>query len=335
MDDPNHPQNEPATPFKMTTQFSAAPKSLPALRFGRRYRLRLRAVDLCGNSLPYDDPLADLLASLMPACRATRRASPTCATSRLALRSVVLRDERAVTGPGSQLDRLVIRTFNDDPSKDADPADLTASDRFIVPPATSVEVGERLGMFDTGGKLDTSAAMYDLIAERDDGKLNEVTTVVAGQEQDIPPGKRARRSTPALPAGCAGARRRPARPARLAGWQPGVRGTGRRRRRAAAVRPAWRRQPAPGSAALVSFGGDGDWQKLQPFRLALADGSEPPAWDPQNRVLTVSPAQRHCRPSSPLSSYLLPDDLKLMGVWQWLREIYRPAHRLVPRSAGR
>ena len=44
-EDPDHPKNEPATPFKMTTQFTAAPKSLPSLRFGRRYRLRMRAVD--------------------------------------------------------------------------------------------------------------------------------------------------------------------------------------------------------------------------------------------------------------------------------------------------
>jgi hypothetical protein len=41
-DDPEHPQNEPATPFKMTTKFNAVPGSLPALRFGRRYRLRVR-----------------------------------------------------------------------------------------------------------------------------------------------------------------------------------------------------------------------------------------------------------------------------------------------------
>ncbi len=132
VDDPNHPQNEPATPFKMTTQFTAAPKSLPALRFGRRYRLRLRAVDLCGNSLPYDAPLAHLLALLAglprdPEGFAYLRYEPVAAPT------VVLRDEGAVTGPGSQANRLVIRTFNDDLSKDANPADLTASDRFIAP----------------------------------------------------------------------------------------------------------------------------------------------------------------------------------------------------------
>ena len=70
---------------------------------------------------------------------------------------------------------------------------------------------------------------------------------------------------------------------------------------------------------MISFGGNGDWQKLQPFRLALGDGSQPPTWDPQGRLLTVF-LSKGAQSIVPLSSYLLPDDLKLMGVWQWLRE---------------
>ena len=132
VEDPDHPANEPATPFKMTTQFSAAPASLPSLRFGRRYRLRLRAVDLAGNSMAHNDPLAALLSFLTglprdPEGLAYLRYEPVIAPL------VVLRDVRSVTDPGSQLERLVIHTYNDDPSKDNDPADLTASDRFIAP----------------------------------------------------------------------------------------------------------------------------------------------------------------------------------------------------------
>ena len=58
---PNIRPIKPATPFKMTTEFSIVAASLPSLRFGRRYRLRLRPVDLAGNSLDYDDAVADLL----------------------------------------------------------------------------------------------------------------------------------------------------------------------------------------------------------------------------------------------------------------------------------
>ena len=58
---------------------------------------------------------------------------------------VVIRDEQALTAPGSAVHRLVIRTFNDGIENDGAAADLTASDRHIVPPRTSVEMGERTG----------------------------------------------------------------------------------------------------------------------------------------------------------------------------------------------
>jgi hypothetical protein len=330
-EDPDHPLNEPATPFKMTTSFKAAPKSLPALRFGRRYRLRMRAVDLCGNSMAHDDPLAGLLALISglprdPEGLAYLRYEPVPAPL------VVLRDERGVTGPGSQLQRLVMRTFNADISQDGDPPDLTASDRFIVPPGTNVEMGERLGMFDTNGKLDTSSAMYDLIGARDAGKLNHVSVTVAGKEQSLPlePGDRLD-AIPYLPdvlARGAALRNLPGSPdgARVS-VEPGAGAA-----QSLAYSPLEGSNPRPGSAALVGFGGGGDWQRLLPFRLALADGSsgaETPEWDPQNRVLTVHLPKGQVA-VTPLSSYVPPADLKLLGVWQWLREIFDLAAVFVP-----
>ncbi|HWQ84777.1 MAG TPA: hypothetical protein VN363_09430, partial [Anaerolineales bacterium] len=319
VEDPEHPQNEPATPFKMTTKYKAFPNSLPALRFGRRYRLRARAVDLCGNSLGHSDPLAHMLAFLgglprEPEGFAYLRYEPVIAPF------VVLRDERGVTGPGSQLERLVIRTFNADPSKDNDPADLTASDRFISPPSTSVEVAERLGMFDdSNGKLVNSAAMYNLIGVRDQGKYTHVQVEVAGQLKEFPlEAGETIASLPFLPDVLA----RGAALRNLPGTPDGS---------LAIVAPApggpvpipypvlVDANPRPGSATLVSFGEQGDWQKLQPFRLALADGEGAPDWDPQGRVLTVH-LPKGTQALTPLSSYLLPDDLKRMGVWQWLRE---------------
>ena len=44
---------------------SAVAGSLPLLRFGARYRMRARAVDLAGNSLEVGDALADTLALSM------------------------------------------------------------------------------------------------------------------------------------------------------------------------------------------------------------------------------------------------------------------------------
>jgi hypothetical protein len=42
--------------FKMETNFVAQPGSLPRLRFGSQYQMRVRTVDLSGNSLPYNTP---------------------------------------------------------------------------------------------------------------------------------------------------------------------------------------------------------------------------------------------------------------------------------------
>ena len=58
-DDPDYRTDEAVTPFKVRATYNVIPGSLPRLRFGSRYRFRARAVDLAGNSLGVDDPLAD------------------------------------------------------------------------------------------------------------------------------------------------------------------------------------------------------------------------------------------------------------------------------------
>jgi hypothetical protein len=316
LNQPSTDQNQPVTPFKMTTQSRVIPGSLPSLRFGRRYRLRARVVDICGNSLALDHPLLSQLSAL---------ALPNDANGAAYLRyepviapQVVLRDSQGITDPGSQLDRLVIRTYNDHPSKDTDAADLTASDRHILPPRTSIEIAERLGMLDDAtGKL--NPALYNLLAAKDGAELNQVTLPVAGKNQTFPLETGDRIDVlPYIPDGLArGAALRdlPGTPAYSIGKvQPSP-------ELAAPVPYEVLNDPNPrlGSATLVSFGGDADWQTLQPFRLALAEGTAAPQWEGQNRVLTVA-LPKGTTAIVPLSSYLHPQDLKLMGIWQWLRE---------------
>src|SRR5262249_33524965 len=78
-------------------------------------------------------------------------------------------------------------------------------------------------------------------------------------------------------------------------------------------------QPRPGTATIVEFGGRSDWQQVKPFRLALADGSAAPIWDPAAALLTVS-LPKGSTSVVPISSVCDAEDLKLLGVWQWLRE---------------
>jgi hypothetical protein len=106
---------------------------LPSLRFGRSYRVRARAVDLSGNSLALADPVTDALATAFGTPREPE-GFPYLRFEPVVAPVIVLRDPEGVSSPGSAIDRLVLRTFSDSEAKDGDAADLTGSQRHIVPP---------------------------------------------------------------------------------------------------------------------------------------------------------------------------------------------------------
>jgi hypothetical protein len=316
------PENEAVTPFKLTSSATHIKGSLPRLRFGVGYRLRVRQVDLAGNGLHVDDPETALLTpgfsmprgnGVIPYLRFEPVVAPT----------IVLRDKLALTGAGSSSDRLVIRTFNTAPSLDEADADLTASERHVAPPNVHVEMAERHGMFDdANGKLIRTPAMWQLIKQRDESTFHQEEfdeIVIDGKKQSYPVEFGAQIDPlPYLPdplARSAAFRNLPGTPSASIGRA--VRGVG-------AEQPITYQiladpQPRPGSATIIEFGGRTDWQEVKPFRLALADGDAPPSWDPQEAVLTVS-LPKGTTHVVPVSSCCDPDDLKYLGIWQWLRE---------------
>jgi hypothetical protein len=321
---PDFEEDQPVTPFDMHVKYQVEPGSLPRLKFGTRYRLRARAVDIAGNSLLLSDPITDLLSVSFALTRDAEglvylRFEPVDAPL------VVIRAEQAVTGPGSSVDRLVIRTFNEDISKDQADADTKAADRHILPPRTSVEMGERSGMFDdANGRLKSDASTWKLIASRDAGELPRATILAAGREDSYPlePAETID-VLPYLPDGLsrgAAFRDLPGTPARSIGRvAQSATGSG-----PVSFDLLTDPNPRPGSATLVAFGSAEGWEDLQGFRLALAgvEGSHsdtPPRWDADKRLLTVYLPGGETK-SVALSSYLHPDDLKMMGIWQWLRE---------------
>lgn len=322
--DPEYLEDQPDTPFKMTVKYQVIPGSLPRMRFGTRYRMRARAVDLAGSGLELSDPLADLLSSAFALPRDVEgftylRYEPVIAPL------LVLRDLRAVTDPGSALDRIVIRTFNADESLDRAAADTTAADRHIVPPRTSVEMGEQLGMFDdASGKLKSDAATWQLIGQRDAGELQQASIEIAGKTDNYPLEPEARiDALPYLPdplSRGAAIRNLPGTPSGAVGKVTPDGG--------AAAPVAYEfltdPNPRPGSATLISFGDSVDWQQALGFRFQLAEPQAGqtdlrPQWDPGGRVLTVYLPKGQLA-VVPVSSYMTSGDLKLMGVWQWLRE---------------
>lgn len=325
-------ENQPETPFRVAANYKLVRGSLPPLRFGVRYRLRARAVDLAGNSLRFDDKLAGVLTQVFALPRDAEgftylRFEPVPAPL------VVIRDEAAVTASGSAVDRLVIRTFNDDIGKDADAADISNADRHIIPPRAAIEMGERMSTFDdAGGKLKSDTPTWKLIADRDSGELQKKKIVIKGRAEPVPddgsneypvepstsidplpffpdPLSRgaALRDLPGTPSGTIG---------------KAIPGAGAEAR--VDYKSLSDPNPRPGSATLISFGESGDWEQTRGFRFVLV---EPPLnatdlrpnWNPEDRVLTVYLAKGETT-VVPLTSYVTPDDLKLMGVWQWLRE---------------
>ncbi|MBB3753778.1 hypothetical protein FHT44_006300 [Mycolicibacterium sp. BK634] len=313
--EPDDRQNEPVTPFKMTTAFRVTPRTLPALRFGRRYRLRARVVDVAGNSLSLDDPLTDRLAdrfALPPADDglAYLRYEPIPAPQ------LVRRDDDAITGNGSTLDRLVIRTFNDDPSLDGAPPVLTGSDRHICPPRTSVEMAERHGMLDdASGRLKGDEATYRMLVDRDDEHGSQFPAApVPGHDGDVPiVGAATIDELPYLPdplARFAALRDLPGAPeyerGAISNDDLTYQGTDD---------PT----PDPGSVTLIDFGTDPDWRANRPFLLRLAEGVRAPDWHSATRALTVY-LPKGTTTTVPLSSGCSPQDLELSGIWRWLRE---------------
>jgi hypothetical protein len=323
-DDPDFRSDEAITPYKVRAVYRAIPGSLPRLKFGRRYRMRARAVDLAGNSMGLADPLADLLALFMALPRDPEgltylRYEP------VATPLVIIRDESAVTLPGSSVDRLVIRTFNSDPTLDDAPADLTASDRHIVPPRTSVDMAERLGMFDDAtGKLKSDAPTYQLAADRDAGEFPLATISVAGKTDNYPMvTDETIAELPYLPDPLS----RGAAFRDLPGGVPQAIGKvepGGGPDAAIDYQVLSDPNPRPGSASLIRFNVGDDWLKTTGFRFDL-DEPQPgatdmrPRWDPAKRVLTVFLLKGQTV-VTPLSSFVTPGDLNLLGVWQWLRE---------------
>ncbi|QNI37037.1 hypothetical protein [Edaphobacter albus] len=323
-DDPDYSTDEAITPYKVRATYKVLPGTLPRLKFGRRYRMRARAVDLAGNSMQVDDPLATSLAAIMalprdPGGFTYLRYEPVISPQ------VVIRDQQAVTLPGSAVDRIVVRTYNANPAQDGVAADLTANNRHILPPRTSVEMAERHGMFDDAtGKLKSDAATYKLIADRDAAELPQASINVAGKVDNFPMVTDAGvTDLPYLPDPLS----RGAALRNLPGADDLAVGKAAPGAGAAAsiqYQILGDPNPRPGSATIIAFNANDDWQKTTGFRLVLAEPQSGatdlrPQWDPAARVLTVFLSKGQMA-VTPLSSYMTPEDLKLMGVWQWLRE---------------
>ncbi len=163
----------------ITRNVSAAPGSLPRLRFGNAYRMRARLVDLAGNSLTFDDRSVDKL----------EEASEPISYLRYEPLDAPVLSLRDRVSEGESLERMVIRSNFDQTA----PAYLTnppyagnvptdtgfaytaENQRHFVPPKTSQLMAEQHGAFEQAfGPTSTPAEKadtYQLITSFEAGTL--------------------------------------------------------------------------------------------------------------------------------------------------------------------
>ena len=306
--DPDPTAGQPVTTFKLASSFVAHPRSLPSLRFGERYRIRARAVDLAGSSAALDAHVPDDGAApadgLLPYYRYEPVAPPV----------LVLRAE---PGPGGSLAELVIRTYNTDPGLDT-AATGESDERHIAPPRAGQQLVEHHGMLDdAGGHLRADLGTYELLVARDRAEIASSGHTAIDPSPQLPV------SYLADPL---------ARGAALTGLPQTVPATdGVVSGGTLAFAPAPGADPRPTAVTQISFGPG--WPEREAFRVRLAEGGGPPVWDYADRVLTVSLAKAQTM-TTQLSCYMDPRDLDLLGVWDWLRELFEALDALAVESSG-
>ncbi|MFI1364965.1 hypothetical protein [Streptomyces griseochromogenes] len=196
----NQPQ-APAPPVSrdvpLDTAFAPEPGSLPALRYGRTYRMRARVVDLAGNSLDHTASTPDTVQSdaltygrwepvpqpvVLPLLPFNEGES----TERLVIRSTVTDDDRPVSTDAYALLRSDVPDHK--AHSDVDGLDRRykpSAERHIAPPKTALQMAEEHGVFDAAFGAEKPARLreqYFAAASRESGSF--LDTVV--READWP-----------------------------------------------------------------------------------------------------------------------------------------------------
>ncbi len=300
-------QAETHIPLDFTA--TAPPGSLPRLRFGRRYHMRVRLADLAGNGRTLaapDEP--DAISSEITFRRFEPLTTPTLVLPRL------LNPSKNSADQGANIERLVIHTGNT--TLEDDIVKINASDeRYVAPAQTSQLMAEMYGVFDNvigqGAARDNAKTdTYKLIATKDAGAFvdNEGTLT-------IDPGMLRADGTltlPYLP-------------------DPAVRGIalvnlpGAPVEQVGEIKDGILRYYSPYSDVLGHLGksvthipilGDNDWPDALPFKLRIVEGDQQPKWDTKQRLLSVFLPKAHTAQVL-LSSYGNTDD---HGLLAWIRE---------------
>lgn len=143
-------------PFELTADHAVEPGTLPALRFGEEYRMRIRVADLAGGGVDVDAPEADSGATDFTTYR---RYEPVGAPE------LGLGD--ATMAPGEGIVELVIRSdrgIGVEAFSQAHPQYPRTVARSLTPPQTSLRIAEEHGRLDADD--DRARAAVEIAATR-------------------------------------------------------------------------------------------------------------------------------------------------------------------------
>lgn len=326
--DPATPPEVADTGFPLAARFRVQRGSLPRLRFGRAYRLRVRAVDLSGMSIP-DDQLDEAHERDL---ETYQRWEPVPSPAVIPLTQYT---------EGESLMRLVIRSTLDvpveeyialdrvrtlpghEPGGDAGVVYRARNERHLAAPIGSVQLAETHGMFDAAltGDAGAVAAQFQ-VAAREAGSFltapgaqvinprGPADALTGQKDQVLPDGQyvvhpAASLDLPYLPDPLSRGISLTTLPGDEAGGAPDVQGD-----------PPTRLLRWPGDPA--------DWTDRRPVLLRVVEGDGPPDFDADARVLTVALPKATLR-TVHLSSFLDDADIDLMRVWHLIDEDQAPA----------
>ncbi|HET9706603.1 MAG TPA: hypothetical protein VFP85_21330 [Vicinamibacterales bacterium] len=297
----HHDEVGPAQPevppgIRLASTFDVFPGSLPRLRFGRRYWIRARIVDLAGNSLPVnpkdyggEDPGRN--------ARVYFRYDPISAPALALLKPTPTTIESPAEG--ESMERMAVRTFNDTPAKNTLPSTQQAR-RVAVPSRTTQRDAEQHGMVDQAGVVDP--AFFTMLAAKDHS-LPEEKLLLAGPLDKNPP----------VATG-------------FAVWQQGEALPYLPEPLAVTVAARIFGHPGFDPNTIIPiplYPGPAQWPNAAPFKIELYEKpGDLPRFDEANRTLFI-PLPKAVRATLRLSIMPTLETLRLLGVWNWLTDAQR------------
>jgi hypothetical protein len=257
--------SSPVASVPLTVSFEAEPRSLPRLRFGDAYRVRLRIADLAGNGVPpptKSDPGPTGPAVVLPPnSEGWRflRCEPVGPP-------VVQRPGEEEDHDAASIDALVLKSGHEDNA-----AVTFAAEVRITPPLVSQVMAEQMGAFDqsigTGNNLDRTFRIAAGEAPDDDVRRHRDTR--NGALPDPMAIGIAIHNCPGLAEG------------QLSTFDSeGV-------LHSSSLTVPDTVRPGVKSVLLIPFVAAPEWPSIDGILLRLRDGDRRPEWDPSQRILTV------------------------------------------------